>query len=196
MLLEEVSQMMNPGYLPMETGYMQLSNGQWLAAALTRMPKVTGEMHNWWISYYLTNSEKYKAWDPKAHVRFEWDDKWRPGHYIGATHYGEEWMAGQLLKFKVRFDDPALFFDPAKYAEANVAIILCAESMTPDGTPMDRIIHFIRKTDYGCEMRSRFLIYHGNEQIARGHVEHCISEMGNMADFLPGLYAKESKRKI
>jgi len=195
MLLEEVNDLLKPGYLPMETGYCRLPNGQMFVATLVRMPGCKSEWLDWWFGTFLRDTETYKVWDPKAHLLFEWDDKWSPGHYIGASHYGEEWLAGEILKFRVRFDDPAEFFDTSKFKEARVGAVVCGEGFLPDGTPDGRVIHLARDTEYGAEVRSRFWIYKGTEKIGRGHMEHCLSEMGYMADLLPGLYAREHESK-
>lgn len=190
MQLEKVNELLQPGYLPLETGYHRLPNGQMYVAALTRMPGCKGKMVEWFFSTYLKDTETYKTWDPKAHLFFEWDEKWKPGHYIGASHYGEEYLAGEVLKFRVKFDDPAQFFDTSRFKEASVGAIICGEGFLPDGTPDGRVIHFVRDTDFGCEVRSRFWIYKGTEHMGRGHMEHCLSEMGYLADMLPGIYAK------
>ncbi len=195
MLLAEVNQLLEPGYLPLETGYFRLPNGQMHVATLIRMPACKGRMVEWFFGHYLKDTETYKQWDPRAHLRFEWDDNWSPGHYVGASHYGEEWLAGEVLKFTVKFDDPAKFFDTSRFKEANVGAVICGEGFLPDNTPDGRVIHFVRDTEYGCEIRSRFWIYKGTETIGRGHMEHCLSEMGYLADLLPGLYAREHNSK-
>ena len=140
MLLEEVNRLLEPGYLPMETGYYRLPNGQMHVATLVRMPKSKGKMVEWFFGHYLKDTETYKQWDPKAHLRFEWDDKWSPGHYIGASHYGEEYLAGEVLKFIVKFDDPALFFDVSRFKEARVGAVVCGQGFLPDGTPDGRFV--------------------------------------------------------
>ena len=57
---------------------------------------------------------------------------------------------------------------------------------------LGHLIHFVRDTDFGCEMRSRFWLFEGEEGMARDLMQHCIEEMGNLADLLPDLYAKET----
>ena len=57
MLMEEVHQLLDPGYLPIETGYYRLPNGQMHIAALTRMPGCKGKMVDWWFGY-MDNNEK------------------------------------------------------------------------------------------------------------------------------------------
>jgi hypothetical protein len=191
MLLEEVHQLLNPGYLSMETGYCRLPNGQAHASVLTRFPGCTGEMLEWWGAYGLNSTERYKLWDPKAHLYFEWDDKYSPGHYIGASHYGEELVGGEVLKFRVRFVEPGKFFDTARFSEAGIEFAVCSEVLHPDGAPNGHVIHLLRRTDYGSEVRSRLWAYQGGEEVAKGLMEHCIGEMGNLADILPDLYEKE-----
>ena len=72
--------------------------------------------------------------------------------------------------------------------------------------------HFVRDTDYGCEMRSRFwlgMIAHRdptitfrkpqvramraenlNREFARRLHQHCVEEMGYLAEILPVLYRR------
>ena len=89
MLFEEANQLLETGYMPLETGYYLLSNGQMHVAVLTRMPGCKGKMVDWWFGY-LDGTEKYKMWAPKSHMSLEWDEHWKPGHYIGASHLVHE----------------------------------------------------------------------------------------------------------
>ena len=72
--------------------------------------------------------------------------------------------------------------------------------------------HFVRDTDYGCEMRSRFWLgmietaiptsrcrrpdraqmrdADVNAEFARRLHQHCVEEMGYLAEFLPALYRR------
>jgi hypothetical protein len=74
--------------------------------------------------------------------------------------------------------------------------------------------HFVRNTDYGCEMRSRFFLGHVEsrdpekpfseaeatairreavtEELARRLHQHATEEMGYLAEFLPILYRQIS----
>jgi hypothetical protein len=49
--LERVGELLDPGYLAMETGWARLDNGLMYVAAHTPMPGVTGEMIDWWFSW-------------------------------------------------------------------------------------------------------------------------------------------------
>src|SRR4030042_2987510 len=56
------------------------------------------------------------------------------------------------------------------------------------------LIHFVRDTDYGCEMRSQFWLFDAPDEFGRHLMTHCIQEMGNLAGLLPDLYAKETRK--
>jgi hypothetical protein len=47
--LEKADDLLKPGYLPLETGYTRLPNGQLQVACLTKMPGCKGRMINWWF---------------------------------------------------------------------------------------------------------------------------------------------------
>jgi hypothetical protein len=186
MLIEEVSQLLKPGYQSVETGYFRLPNGQMHVRVLTRMPNCNGEMVVWWFKY-LDNADKYRMWHPKDHISF------RPlpnGHII------EEKIGEELWKARIEFADPSQFFDTAKFQEANIEAAFCARGYTLEGKLHGIIIHMVRKTYYGSEMRSRFWLFDASEEAGAGLMRHCMEEMGNLADFLPNLYAsKTGERK-
>ena len=72
--------------------------------------------------------------------------------------------------------------------------------------------HFVRDTDYGCEMRSRFWLgiiesrdpnvefsefdaramraRSVNEELARRLHQHCVEEMGYLSEILPTMYRR------
>lgn len=195
MLIEEVNQLLEPGYQSTETGYFRLPNGQMYVTVLTRMPRCKGKMVDWWFGY-LDGTEKYKMWDPKSHLFLEWDEHWRPGHYIGASHTIEEMMGERVFKAKVHFCEPSDFFDTSRFEEANVGAAICADGYDRKKDCLDaHLIHFVRDTDFGCEMRSRFWLYEAPDKAGAELMQHCIEEMGTLADFLPDLYAKETTGK-
>ena len=192
--IEEISQLLEPGYQPIETGYYRLPNGYMHVRVLTRMPHCKGKMVDWWFGY-LRDTETYKMWDLKDHISLKWDEHWRPGHYIGASHTVEELVGGQLLKARIQFRAPAEFFDTSRFKEAKVGAVICANAYDLEEVPHGRIIHFVRDTDFGCEMRSRFWLFQASDVAGMGLMVHCIEEMGNLADFLPELYARENACK-
>jgi len=183
MLVEEVNQLLKPGYQSIETGYFLLPNKQIHVRVLTRMPKCNGKMVTWWFKY-LDNAEKYRMWHPKDHLSFQ---------QISNGHIIEEKIGKELWKVRIEFLDPTQFFDVTRFHEANVEAVFCAKAYTLEGKLHGIIIHLIRKTGYGCEMRSRFWLFDASEEAGLGLMQHCIEEMGNLADMLPDLYARETK---
>jgi hypothetical protein len=213
MEFEQANDLLKPGYLPVESGYMQLSDGKRLVAALTRMPGCRARMVHWWFSW-LGGTDQYKLWHPTDHVFSDWENR-IDGNYIGASHLVHEYLAGPsgpLYKLRIDFHDPTETFDSASY-KASGAHAICARIGLLD-VPLHtgRMTHFVRDTDYGCEMRSRFwlgLIAHRDpsiklpqdeiramraekltEDFARRLHQHCIEEMGYLAEILPVLYRR------
>jgi len=192
MFLTEVNKLLDPGYLPLETGYTRLTNGHMYIAVLTRMPYCVGKMVDWWFGY-AGDTEKYKLWHPKDHVIGDWDKHWRPGHYIGASHLVHEYIGGELFKLKITFREPSEFFNTSKFKESKVGAAVCADVGSLEGNKqLGNLIHFVRDTGFGCEMRSRFWLFEADEKFTAGLMQHCIEEMGNLAELLPKLYAKET----
>ena len=193
MFIEEANQLLEPGYLPMETGYQRLSNGHMYVAVLVRMPRCKGKMVDWWFGY-MGDTEKYKLWHPKDHLKGEWEN-WSPGNYIGATHVMKEYMGGEIMKGRAYFRDPSEFFDTSRFDEAKVGAAICADGKSEENVKRAQLIHFARDTEFGCEMRSRFWLFHADETRGAAVMKHCYEEMGHLADFLPDLYVKENAGK-
>ena len=92
MELGQANDLLNPGYLPFESGYWDLADGKRLVAALTRMPGCRAKMVHWWFSW-LGGTEQYKLWHPRDHIFSDWENR-RDGNYIGASHLVHEYLAG------------------------------------------------------------------------------------------------------
>jgi hypothetical protein len=189
-LFEEANQLLDPGYLPTETGFYKLLNGHMHLAVYTRMPCCKGGMVDWWFGY-IDGSEKYKMWEPKSHVGLQWDENRKPGRYIGASYIAEKKTGGRIMSFRIYFHEPSEFLDGSRFDEAEVGAAICANVYDLEKVPQGRIIHIVRDTDYGCEMRSRFWLFKTSEAVIQEVMQHCMEEMGNLADFLPDLYARE-----
>lgn len=208
MLLKQANDLLNPGYLPFETGYKRLDDGTLLVADLTMMPRCKGYMVDWWFGYMET-SEHYKMWHPESHVWTEWDEKRKPGRYIGAAHYVHEQIGGQMQKLKIRFRDPTELLDTTRFEEAGVTGVICARTGLLEAPVWaGHLIHLCRDTDDGCEMRSRFWLGDVDppdlapnrevriemfpDEMGQAVLEHCIEEMRILATFLPDLYKRET----
>jgi len=71
MRLDEANELLQPGHLPFEAGFLRLDDGQLHVAARTTMVGCKGRMVDWWFSY-LETTEQYKWWHPIDHVWCEW----------------------------------------------------------------------------------------------------------------------------
>lgn len=195
--LEDISRLLEPGYLPLESGYMRLSDGYYLVAVLTRMPLCNRRMVEWWFAYGLSpkeHTEVYKLWHPVDHMYGAWDDKWSPGSYIGASHIVDETLGGKppVAKLRIHFQDPSQYFNSAKLEQAK-ATAVCARIYFrgADGeVETGFMTHFVRDRDVGCEMRSRFWLNpkYASYEMAKGLFQHCVEEMRNLAVILPLIY--------
>ena len=213
MEFEQANDLLKPGYLPFESGYKELSDGKRLVAGLTRMPGCRAKMVHWWFSW-LGGTEQYKYWHPRDHVFSDWENRVN-GNYIGAAHLVHEYLAGSdgpLYKLRIAFHDPSETYNAEAY-KASGAFAICAR-IGPLEHPLHfgRLTHFVRNTDYGCEMRSRFwlgMIAHrdpavtlpaeqiramraeqATEEFSRRLHQHCVEEMGYLAEVLPVLYRR------
>lgn len=218
----EANQLLEPGYLALENGFTRLANGQVFVAVLTRMPRVTSAMIDWWFGWHYMESQRYKLWHPRAHLlnrakRMIGDD---PGlsdreKYLHNPNYVTEYVGGNRLDITITFADASAFLDVSRFEAAGVGTALCGVvGLQNAPLVLGVLIHLIRETREGCEMRSRFWLgkielrgvpaagllsrIAGSRFVAkravsiaqgRDMVVHCAAEMNHLASFLPDLYA-------
>ena len=89
MRLDEANQLLDPGHLPFESGYLRQGDGQLHVAAHTAMVGCKGRMIEWWFGY-LETTEQYKWWHPKDHLWCEWKGERGTGRYVGGEHHVHE----------------------------------------------------------------------------------------------------------
>ena len=213
MRFEDANEMLKPGYQPFESGYQELGDGKWVVAGLTRMVGSRAKMIHWWFGW-LGGIEWYRLWHPTDHISSGWEGR-ENGNYIGASHLVEEHLGGRdtpIERLRVSFHEPSETFDPIKYKEAGAFAVCARPGLLDAPIHLGRMCHFIRDTDYGCEMRSRFWlgdIAHRDPTVtipeavvrqkrqenltpdfARRLHTHCVEEMGYLADILPTLYKR------
>lgn len=224
--MDQADDLLNPGYLSMETGYTRLPNGQMHVACLTEMPGCTGRMINWWFGW-MAHSEHYQLWHPKDHVWTEWEEGY-PGpnndpddaNYVGYAHLVHEYIGGEMNKLRIQFKDPSEYLDASRFEECGVSAAICARAGYLDKpVKFAHLIHFIRDTKDGCEMRSRFwagdveitlpiigqmlsvvantrLIRSrlATEELGRHLLVHCAEEMNNIAKVLPAVFQEATRQ--
>ena len=218
----EANQLLDPGYLPMENGFTRLDNGQVFVSILTRMPGVTGKMFDWWMGWHSMEAQRYKLWHPRAHqvIRTEkmmGDD---PGlsdreKYLDHPSYLSEYVGGESMDLIISFSDPSELLDVSRFEEAKIGTAVCGV-VGYQNKPVNfaALIHLIRETDEGCELRSRFWLgdigvrgvptsgilnkiasskFVAEQAVpinqGREMLVHCAMEMNHLASFLPDIYA-------
>lgn len=220
-LSEFGEQIVREGYQPLETGWCILPNGTIFVSVLTPMPRVKAAMWDWWFSWHGSQSQRYKLWCPEAHFIAHWaDDKGDEPlasgikSYVGRTSLINEYIGSRLLQASVRFVPPAtLRVDESRFD----GTIICAR-VGGVMAPIENgwLMHQVRNTRDGAEMRSRFYIggdvavragipgpvaasiareggaspFPDPEKMAQALLYHCGLEMNHLAQFLPELYAE------
>ncbi|MCP5055657.1 MAG: hypothetical protein GY937_02910 [bacterium] len=222
----EVNRLLEPGYLPLETGWASLPDGTAHVAVLTQFPGATGEMIDWWFGWHGDETERYKLWHPQAHLFTQWryersDDSGLTDRqrYIGNTSYVDEYVGPAVHRLAISFHEPRHFgLAEESFKEAGVSTAVCARVGFSD-RPVDTgyLIHLMRETPEGCEMRSRFWLGEAHlrnlreenpidralgtrfvrglllpRRLARDLLIHCAEEMNHLASFLPALFAQEA----
>ncbi|KGI66282.1 hypothetical protein MJO55_00815 [Mycolicibacterium rufum] len=208
--LASAADLLDDGHHATETGYGRLGRGGFTVAVLTEMPGVTPQMWDWWFGWHGSDARRYKLWHPRAHVSARWADGGGDGHYVGRTSLVEEYLGSAYTKAAIRFVPPEqLGLAPHRRGDA---VAVCARLGSSE-LPVDIgwLVHQVRPTAGGAEMRSRFWmggahigVRHGNllansmirpvaaRQLPdpRDLMVHCAQEMNHLAAFLPALHAR------
>ena len=185
--IENLNDLLNPGYLEVEAGWCVLPNGGGYVANYLPMPGVTVDMINWWFTWHSLEDLRYKIWWPDGHFAMSLKDKDRakvldPRRSMlqkvqGITHFVIENTGGPSAeKIAISFKNPEeVGFDMSRFRSPNVGTVLTANGTAlmlnpPPGAPHHKgaafTIHFIREIKDGIELRTRFWLgYHVLEKI-------------------------------
>ncbi|MFY7998515.1 MAG: DAPG hydrolase family protein [Candidatus Kapaibacteriota bacterium] len=210
----QVVAMQNAGYADVETGFSLEPDGAAFVAVLTPMPKVSPTMWDWWFAWHGCAADRYKLWHPKAHLDAHWEDGKNDIAYLGRTSIIAEYIGTTLEKASIQFKSPTeLGFLPDPSPANPDAVYVCARiGFVTLPFDIGWLVHQIRSTPEGSEMRSRFwmggryvqmrkegLVAKKISQVianvrpvslqqAHNIVTHCSEEMTHLAAFLPELY--------
>ncbi len=214
---EKAPELLEAGYRELETGYTREPDGSACVAVLTAMPGVSPDMWDWWFGWHGSLANRYKLWHPKAHQHAEWKDgNQKLVAYVGRISMIEEYIGKKMEKANIRFIDPAeLGFNPQKLENNKQVAVICARvGLTHFPLDIGWLVHQVRATEGGAEMRSRFWIggrhiqlrakgillrfiskmlqklYRLPEGQAGDLLTHCAEEMNHLAGFLPRLYSE------
>lgn len=177
--IENINNLLNPGYLEVETGYCILPNGAGYAAVHTKMPGVTAEMINWWMAWHSLEDLRYKIWWPQGHFNVSISEEDRrkvldPGRaptekFQGITHHVMEDVGNGTESIFISFLTPKeMGFDMSRFHSSHVATLVAANGLSspagaqPDAPKVPAVMcHFIREMPGGIEYRTRFWLgYH------------------------------------
>lgn len=196
--IERRSELLLPGYLPVETGYCRMPDGSSFAATKVMFPGATPEMFDWWFNWHPLESLRYAMWSPNAHMSISVDDpevhKDSSGVPLktrneGKVHYPVEGFRYDIAQPAVihflspkdfGLDQRLLEVTPVKSMFlADLYIRGGSASFTDDRadraqdesilTPFNVFFHSVRTVEGGCELRSRYWI---GKNIAEGKPRH------------------------
>lgn len=210
-LPSEMNQLFEPGYLAGEFGWFRLSDGGIMMANLTPMPGVTPEMFDWWFAWHGLSSMRYKIWDKDDHYYCQTRNPEKAldetlslrERYWNTSHDVKEALLDgqQPVDVHLNFVPPeAVGFDPEKLKVFDGTIVC-----TPGPAIMT---HFIRPTEGGCELRTRFWMgyqamnnkpvrlpgFVPEDMLAKAILIHNVKEFTHLAKILPEVYAEFKDR--
>ncbi len=207
---DDIAALLDAGYQQTEDGYGILADGGVQVSVRTDMPGVTPQMWSWWFGWHGSDARRYKLWHPRAHVSAQWRDNLGDGHYIGRTSLVHEYLGSAFAKVAIRFVEPSTLGLGVPADEVAVCARLGSGELPLD---VGWLVHHIRPTAGGAEMRSRFWMGGRHVNVRNGFrvadrmvrpvaarllpdprdlLVHCAQEMNHLAGFLPRLHAEFS----
>ncbi|MEM7316102.1 MAG: FAD-binding protein, partial [Planctomycetota bacterium] len=213
---DQIVRLEDAGDMPTETGFSIADDGSIAVAVKTPMPNTTPEMWDWWFGWHGSEDERYKLWHPKAHASATWEDGRSDACYVGRNSIIKEYIGENVLDANIQFKSPLEFgFSFEAINHKQKAVYICAKIGHPS-LPVDYgyLVHQVRSTPDGTEMRSRFWL--GGKYVAARYDNllnkaavsvlqkfkslpktfaqdllcHCSEEMIHLASFLPELHGK------
>lgn len=219
---DAADQLLEPGDLALENGFTRLGDGTVFVAVRTEMPRVTGAMFEWWMGWHYMEDQRYKLWHPRAHLangtaEMRGDDpNLSDREKYMTTHRVTEYVGDRCEEITITFQEPeTVFSDPTRFAESGTTAMICGRvGLQRAPVTIGHLIHQIRETAGGSEMRSRFWLGKPKLEVlsprnplnrllgskalsarlvspnlGRDMLVHCGMEMHHLAGFLPELYA-------
>jgi hypothetical protein len=171
---EQINNLLDPGYMDVETGWCNLPNGAGYIAVNNKMPGVTVDMLDWWFAWHTLADMHYGIWYPPGHYGIEISAKSRKKvldpdlpvkeKIYGRTDHVKEDVGTGLEDIFIYFCHPAeIGFDMDRFHAPNVAAVYGGYGLDspvgaePWGLRAPAIMcHFIREIPGGVEFRSRF----------------------------------------
>jgi hypothetical protein len=219
----ELARLLDPAPLEQENESRFLDDGVGFVAVRVAMPKVTGEMVDWWFDWHPDDPVRYRMWHP-GHRDISIERPERPGGkpFWNTVHHPVEDVGLGDTRVRIEFVPPEQFGFPAGAEQRpEVATIVCGfagdDAKRARHTRMTHV--WLNAPGGGTFMRSRFWLGAAlrpylpaplatpsawliNRPLGRrllipraapdALARHCREEYSNLAEFLPGLYAKQA----
>lgn len=213
----EVSRLLDPSPLAVETGWCTRRDGVGFVAVRTSMPGVNARMIDWWFDWHPRDSLRYRVWHPDAHRAnsLEQPSPGRGKAHWGAVHHPVEDVGLGTVHARIAFQDPSemgLGEDPE--SRPGVATIVCGHvGDDRRGIRHSPMFHVFLEQGEGVVLRSAFWL--GAElrpygalgglgerllnnrfvrraalpsALPRALARHCAEEYANLAVLLPELF--------
>jgi hypothetical protein len=211
--IEDINDLLNPGYLEVENGYILNADGTGFVAVRTDFPDATGDMIHWWFWWHAYRNVRYKIWCPGDHYAISFHNEGQMNNpflsyeqrYLNNPQYPVEDTGTGIRWLSIRFVPPEDFgFDTSKFNEMGIEAVICGvvgdriAGLTINHTYM---VHLFRRTADGLELRSRFWVGKAlksealrklmiTENIVKKLGLHCSTEYNHLSEFLPDIYAE------
>jgi hypothetical protein len=159
---DRLADLLDPGYLEVETGFCTNADSSGFVAVLTEMPGVSAEMIDWWFDWHPHDPLRYRIWFPDQHFDTSFERAGEPGSkpFRNTIHRPVEDVGLGKSRIRIEFVEPETFGFPAgAESEPSVGTIVCGYAGDDKRKVRHtRMCHFVREVDGGVEMRSRFWI--------------------------------------
>lgn len=222
---EHLDDLLEPGHHATESGWCVMPNGSGYVSNHTRMPGVTLEMINWWFAWHALEDLRYKLWWPAGHFAASIPDPVERARALepatpltrriqGLTHHVVEDIGSGPEEIRISFLTPEDFgFDVKRFDPKTCTLVAANGRSRPLGAFFLRpwapamMCHFVRQTDDGVELRSRFWLGYQvvdrtprrklppfvkvPASVPRGLAVHNVHEYTNLGSFLPALFAQQ-----
>jgi hypothetical protein len=158
--LKGVDRLLDPTPLERETGWCVLEDAIAYVAVRTAMPRVSGEMVDWWFDWHALDALRYRAWHPRAHLdnSVRVPSVARAKAHWGAVHRPVEDVGTGVVRARIEFKAPTeMGMSSDALEDPRVATIVCGyagdDRLRVRHSPMFHV--FLCDGD-GVVLRSRF----------------------------------------
>ncbi len=168
--IAERNRLLEPGYLPCETGYCLMPDGSGFAATRVLMENITPAMLDWWFNWHPLEGLRYAIWCPVAHTDISAEIPQThldsSGVDLAVRNYGKSHFPIEgfdlkgAQKLRIHFRTPQdMGLDMQLFHEPNITNLFAATVTHEKGffvLPINIFMHCVRRVGRGVEYRSRY----------------------------------------